>query len=299
MSYIDFSCKRGILLEDEWGVRVPMDMPYFRADLIAPDTWRVLSDGDYSYLVIGDDEALAIDSGYGAGDIRAYCQMLTSKPVRRIANTHHHFDHTANNSHFDVALMSKETCELATIPFPSFSGIEFSRDYPVQILDDGDMIDLHGRELLVLKIPDHAVGSLAFLDKKERILFSGDEFMAMGKFLNGSVERWMRHLEKVMAHRGEFDVLWSGGGELDARFVENYLSCAKAILAGAEGEAAQHMPFPNVSRVDEQGRTVWRRRFPHPGDGPSHDPAEQPYLRRLEVAGVQTVWDVRKLYEDR
>lgn len=44
--------------------------------------------------------------GYGAGDIRAYCQTLTKKPLSKIANTHHHFDHTANNSYFDLAYMS-------------------------------------------------------------------------------------------------------------------------------------------------------------------------------------------------
>ena len=53
MEAIDFSSKHHILLEDEDGLRVPMDQPYFRATPIAPDTWRVLSDGDYSYLLAG------------------------------------------------------------------------------------------------------------------------------------------------------------------------------------------------------------------------------------------------------
>ena len=85
---IDFSCKKDIFLEDEDGLIVPMSEPYFRSKLIAPGTWQVLSDGDYSYLLEGDDEALLIDSGYGAGDIRAYCQTLTEKPLSQIANTH-------------------------------------------------------------------------------------------------------------------------------------------------------------------------------------------------------------------
>lgn len=194
---IDFSSKKDIFLEDEDGLIVPMSEPYFRAKPIAPGTWQVLSDGDYSYLLEGDDEALLIDSGYGAGDIRAYCQTLTEKPLSKIANTHHHFDHTANNSYFDLAYMSAATKPLATIPFPSFAGIDFPRDYPVQIVGDGDVIPLKGRELLVFEIPDHAVGSLAFLDRKERILFSGDEFMLMGKSLNGGVAHWLAMLQKL------------------------------------------------------------------------------------------------------
>lgn len=64
---IDFSCKKDIFLEDEDGLIVPMSEPYFRSKLIAPDTWQVLSDGDYSYLLEGDDEALLIDSGLRRG----------------------------------------------------------------------------------------------------------------------------------------------------------------------------------------------------------------------------------------
>ena len=45
---IDFSCKNNILLEDEQGMRVPMSVPYYRAKEIAPDTWQILSDGDFS-----------------------------------------------------------------------------------------------------------------------------------------------------------------------------------------------------------------------------------------------------------
>lgn len=66
--------------------------------------------------------------------------------------------------------MSAETLPLATQPFPSFEGIVFPRDYAVEIVHDGDVIPLAGRDLLVIQIPDHAVGSLAFLDGRERIL---------------------------------------------------------------------------------------------------------------------------------
>lgn len=149
----DFSCKRHILLEDEQGVCVPMSEPYFRSWQIAPRTWRVLSDGDYSYLLEGDDgDALLIDSGYGAGSIREYCEQLIGRPVPRIVNTHDHFDHTANNGYFDLAYMSKEIVPLATLPFPSFEGITFPRNYTIQIVEDGDFIPLKGRDLRVLGV---------------------------------------------------------------------------------------------------------------------------------------------------
>lgn len=35
-------------------------------------------------------------------DIRAYVQSLTELPVKRVINTHSHFDHIAGNGFFDV-----------------------------------------------------------------------------------------------------------------------------------------------------------------------------------------------------
>ncbi len=73
------------MIKSQDGTLTPMDVPYYRSKLIAPGTWQIESDGDYSYLIEGDNEALAIDTGYGAGNIREYLQTLTKKPapVRR------------------------------------------------------------------------------------------------------------------------------------------------------------------------------------------------------------------------
>ena len=293
---IDFSCKHDIWLEDEDGSLQRMDQPFFRAWPIAPGTWQILSDGDFSYMIEGEDEALLIDSGYGAGDIRAFAQSLTDKPLSRICNTHDHFDHTANNSYFDLAYMSREKRELATRPFPSFSGIDFPRDYPVQEVTDGDVIPLRGRDLRVFFIPDHAVGSLAFLDEKARILFSGDEFMAHGKALHGSVAHWAAMLEKLMPYRDRFDFLCAGAWPMmDAALVDNQLACARHILAGNESEPAQPGRFPGDERVDDEGRRIWKRRIPHPGDGPANINRDIEYKRVMRFAGTSITYDVRHI----
>lgn len=295
---IDFSCKHDIWLEDEDGSLQRMDEPFFKSWQIAPETWQILSDGDFSYLLAGDEEAILIDSGYGAGNIRTYAQSLTNKPLSRICNTHDHFDHTANNCYFDLAYMAPETQPLATRPFPSFEGITFPRDYPVELVTDGDVIPLKGRDLTVFEIPDHAVGSLCFLDRKERILFSGDEFMLQGKQLQGSVAHWVRMLEKLMTVRGSFDHLCAGGWPMmDAVIVDQQLTCAKYILAGHEGEPATPGHFPGEERVDAQGRRIWKRRIPHPGDGPKNINDDMAYKRRMEHAGTSITYDIRHIQE--
>ena len=67
---IDFSPKHDCWIRNDDGSLSRMDEPYFRSEKLAEGVWRILSSGDYAYLLEGDEEALAIDCGYGAGNIR-------------------------------------------------------------------------------------------------------------------------------------------------------------------------------------------------------------------------------------
>ena len=294
---IDFSCKHHILIRSADGSLQPMDEPYFEVEVIAPGTWKILSSGDYCYLVEGGEEAIAIDGGYGAGNIRAFMQTLTDRPVRNIINTHDHFDHTASNGYFEKAYMSAETAPLATIPFLSFAGIEFPTDYEKVIVDEGDVLDLGGRTLEIFKIPDHAVGSIAMLDRKERLLFTGDEFfdMPMGKTLRVGVRTFFGNLEKLMAHRQEFDRLAAGGGVLSASLLDGYYRCAQYILEGHEGSADPGAGGPPLQPAGSEGRIIYDRRMPHPEDMHPDEPEPDPNLRRMDYAGVKIIYDVTKV----
>ena len=59
MKALDWSRFSDILIEDEDGDIRPMSEPYFKAKQIAEGTWQVLSDGDYSYVIEGSDEAVS------------------------------------------------------------------------------------------------------------------------------------------------------------------------------------------------------------------------------------------------
>lgn len=292
---IDFSCKHDVLLEDENGKRLPMDVPYFHSSLIAPGTWQISSDGDYFYLVEGENEALVIDGGYGCGNPRAYCQSLTEKPVKHIANTHDHFDHTANNCYFDCAYMSKETQPLATIPFPSFSGINFPRNYPVVIIDEGYVFDLGGREIETFKCPDHAVGSLLFLDKKEGILFCGDELcMPFGKELNGSVEHAYKMFGKLQDRIDEIKILYGGPGKGEKDTIIRLRRNMKYIMSGHEGIPIKS---PNMKKQADKP-IVYLRRMPHTPDKHKYNPADIPFMREMEHEGIKVIYDSRKIFDN-
>lgn len=298
MKLIDFSCKHDRWIKNSDGSLSRMDEPYFASWKIAEGTWRILSSGDYSYLVEGEDEALAIDSGYGAGNIREYMQTLTTKPVCRIANTHDHFDHTANNSYFEMAYMAGATRELATRPFPSFEGIDFPRDYPVTILGNGDYIPLKGRDIQAFLIPDHAVGSLAFLDRKERILFSGDEFMGNEKVLSHGLKSWEQSLSRLEAVRDQFDIMYGGGFTVNASVIDKLLICTREALAhgGKPLEGDFGMPPMPESELDENGNAIYDRMMPHPEDRKPHDDNRE-YLRRASYEGCSVIYDIRYIDE--
>lgn len=266
MKTIDFSSKKDVLIRYADGVLRPMDEPHYEAVKIAPDTWQIASSGDYHYLVVGEDEAVSIDTGYGAGNLREYLEELCGKPVRSVINTHDHFDHTANNCYFDLSYMAEETIDLATRPFPSFSGISFPRDYEKKAVGDGDIISLKGRELEIINIPDHAVGSIAVLDRAQRILFCGDEFIPGGKKLNGSAARFLRNMEKIMSLRDAFDTLCGGPGIFPASEADIFYEAAVRI---ARGETTPGAKVPE-SMVFEQelvnGHIVYDWREPRPED---------------------------------
>ena len=138
-------------------------------------------------------------------------------------------------------------------------------DYPVVFLHDGDTINLKGRELQVFNIEEHCSGSLQFLDKKERILFCGDELN--GNFFDSriSVEHSFRNVARWKSFRNEYDTLCAGNGIHDAVYVDRYYDTLKYILEGHAGEGEEYyVPHEDArSKVSElDGKKVHLRRSP-------------------------------------
>jgi glyoxylase-like metal-dependent hydrolase (beta-lactamase superfamily II) len=291
---IDFSSKHDILIRNFDGSLQPMDEPFYESKIIAQGTWQILSDGDFSYLVEGDDEAVLIDSGYGSGNIREYCKTLTKRPLSKILNTHHHFDHTANNCYFDCAYMSKETKKFATIPSPSFDGIDFPKDYTIVVIGAGYIFHLGNRDLETFELCDHASGSLLFLDPKCRILFSGDEIWAQRKPLNGTVEHYEKQLSVLAVRRGEYDILCSGSDIIEAHWVDRFLECARYILAGHEGEKPVSSPEGEKKILRPGEIVIYDRRTPRPPDM-KLIPPDPTYTRVMKYAGCEISYDIRKI----
>lgn len=226
----------------------------FQSKYLCKDTWLIQGDGCTSYLVVGDHFGLMIDSGYALENIREYAQTLTDKPVRWAANTHGHFDHTGGNGWFERAFMSAKALDIAIKPYPSKAALSYPLDYMMTVVGDGDTIELGNRKLEVFEIPAHAPSSLAFLDRKERLLFSGDEAAPnvmlywMQEEPQPTIEKHAQNMKKLLEQRHAFDFICSGHATQleNASMVEDLLEHDQRIMSG-ECVGEQMMPLNDTS----------------------------------------------------
>lgn len=157
----------------------------YMAYRITADTFVIsfMNGTEYMYLLEGQTRALLIDTGWGAGNLRAFVTGLTDLPVV-VANTHYHPDHAGGNGEFEEVLMSSgsETDRFA-VGKPGLTPFDTSKlphpDYKHTFVGTGDEIDLGGRVIEVYNARDaHCFSSLFFFDRANGLFFCGDEFEA-------------------------------------------------------------------------------------------------------------------------
>ncbi len=203
----------------------------------------------YMYLLEGADKAIVIDTAYGLGDIKAYCEKLTDKPVWG-ADSHAHLDHAGGNGFFEDVYVH-ENFQLDFDATKDDGMVDYSAlphpDYNRHILKDGDVIDLGGREIKILDISSHSNTSLAYIDPASRLLFCGDEMESTQVLMypiavdedhphdfKAKIARHKANMEKLLAHGSEFDYCCPGhnGAPIDKGYIENYIGLDDSLLEG-------------------------------------------------------------------
>ena len=146
-------------------------------------TWIIqfMNGTEYMYLLEGSEKALLLDTGYGAGNLRAFVEQLTDKPVI-VANTHYHPDHAGGNGEFEKVYMSQGwLLDRASVEGEGAVPFDLSKlphpDYEKYIVGSGDVLDLGGRIVEVIEArPAHCNSTLFFLDRTHKMIFTGDEY---------------------------------------------------------------------------------------------------------------------------
>lgn len=151
----------------------------------------VLSD-NYIYLVhdAASGQTAVVDPALAAPVLTAAEQR--GWRITDVWNTHWHPDHTGGNLDIKVAtgaIITGPAGESDKIP-----GI----DKPVA---EGDHVRLGEHIAVVMDVPAHTAGHIAFYFDKDKLLFSGDTLFAMGcgRLFEGTAEQMWRNMERLAA----------------------------------------------------------------------------------------------------
>lgn len=211
----------------------------------------LLNDNDEAtgYLVTGTKKALVIDTMNGYENVRALVETLTELPIM-LVNTHGHSDHIYGNIYFEEAYIHPADMELAERYYqhPMFqkaiaeAGLKPAIFKPIV---EGEVIDLGGIELEVFEVPGHTPGGIVLLDRKDRIMFTGDSvieqtWMQMQESL--PMEVFLKSLGKIQGLRDEFDFVLTG----HSRHMEDASLCEahyKAVQEVCNGETQNDEPY--------------------------------------------------------
>lgn len=267
--------------------------PEFVKRQIDKDVWYIKgSMGCDTYVVIGSEKAAVIDTGENRRDLRRYIESITDLPLV-VCNTHGHFDHTGANGQFKDCpiFMSQYACGNCKSPHNYLNPEDYDVDYTPLSIKEGDSIDLGNRKLEVYELPCHSPGSLAFLDRKSKMIFTGDEVETGQVLIHGSqremcsVERYRDNMLKLKSLYDGFDYACPAhnGTPVYKELVDDYLTTAEKILGGEEGKKAIGGPTwlsPQDPRTPEDKARV----------------LADPQNLRMEYRGASLVYSIHHIH---
>jgi len=196
-----------------------------------------------SFLIIGSDKALLLDTGGGIGDITKVVKDLYKGEVF-VVNSHFHFDHIAQNCKFkDVFIYSEEHAleqlrkgysnaemafniseEMFAInPPDSFDrNTFFIPAVNPHTFEEGHLFNLGDRELKVIHTPGHTADSIMLIDQAHKILFTGDSFYKGALYLHFNSEMYgysnfkdfEKSMIKIIGMLDEIDFLYCSHNDI-------------------------------------------------------------------------------------
>jgi glyoxylase-like metal-dependent hydrolase (beta-lactamase superfamily II) len=243
--------------------KVETGQTWFEVYKLLDDTFAIYEPFQFeeaiSYLVIGKDKAVVIDTGTGIGNLKQVVSELTHMPIS-VVNTHGHWDHIGNNYQFEeIACFNNDYCigrlrsrvENSSLqssitgdsiwkPLPEgFDATvwEIPPVEPTTLLEEGALIDLGDRTLEVIHTPGHSPGSICLLDKKNRILFTGDTFFPGPLYAypdDVDIEAYIASVEKMKSRIDEYDYLCSGHNDpwVKGEVISRVSDAFQEIMAG-------------------------------------------------------------------
>ncbi len=229
---------------------------WYKVSQISDNTYMIeepqSSQYNISYLIIGSEKALMLDTGSGENKnkskqkISTVIKSLTDKPITLLM-THFHFDHNANIEEFDnIAFANIKDIRDKAIDDKTyyFSSKELAfGSYPEKTtvhewIDLDTNIDLGNRIIKVSRVRGHTDDSIIVIDESRKLVFTGDT-LYNGPLIVIGKENYDPYINTINMMKESFSDSFSFygahgnsnlGGEMNYSLlnkVESILRCAK------------------------------------------------------------------------
>ena len=251
---------------------------HYEVKEIAPDTFLVNEFFSTMFVLCGTKRALVIDCGTGVGDFRSVVESITSLPYD-VAMTHTHVDHVGGRGQFseiytsetdkkfikEVTLFQRKGFVLTNKPMNNYSGLKIEKvatEPRVKTLRENDVFDLGDRTVRVISTPGHTLGSISFLDEKNRTIYIGDvanEFLFMFLPHCTTIDEMIKTHEKLLGD-DRYDTVWSSH-----HTEPNTKEDIKKYYEGAKRLASKkNIPLPIILIHDYKGaKLIYRPSIIH------------------------------------
>lgn len=232
------------------------------------------------YLVIGDEKAALLDTGYGCGDLKKYAEQFTDRPVIALM-THGHRDHAMGAGQFkswmspfdfekyclDCTLeMRKKGMEAALGKYDNglyqnaeeqdwMPALPVEKFHPIS---PGTIFDLGKITIEAYCGKGHSEGSMMFLIPESRMFLLGDA-CGWETRIFCSVREYLENLEQVdAATEGRYDRALSShdGGDLPDGIIKGAIKTCRDVLAGKD----EKIPFIHPNKELFGGKNMYYAR---------------------------------------
>lgn len=171
---------------------------------IVPDIIAIKDGNVWMYLVKGRERAVLIDTGFGELSLETTVKALYDNHVI-VCHTHTHHDHIGGDIFFSELYVAKEETDVIQ------NYLEMHhKSCHIHTLTGGQMIDLGNRKLEIIRLPGHTPGSLGFLDRKAKVLFSGDCISDRTIYMclqGANLDSYRKSLIWIVAHQEWYDTI--------------------------------------------------------------------------------------------
>ena len=196
---------------------------------IRPGVFAIEDGSVRMYLICGKTSALLLDTGFGSAGAMEAVKTLYTGPVQ-LAHTHAHFDHVGGDRAFSRVFAHPAE-------WPDIIQQTGIAEEALSPLKEGDVFDLGGRSITVIETPGHTKGSLSFLDKQNRLFFTGDNVSDATVYIclpGADLDEYEKSLRRILAMQGQYDTLLGCHGqiELSVGQAQRMLDCVAAIRDG-------------------------------------------------------------------